>query len=73
MFGRKPDGSGAPAALDLVRLAIPWRSYTQSHVDYVIEVCVAVAAKAKALRGYRITKEPPSLRHFAAQFEPLSL
>jgi tryptophanase len=71
MFGRRPDGSEAPAALDLVRLAIPRRSYTQSHIDYVIEVCLAVAAKAKSLRGYKIVKEPKALRHFTATFAPL--
>ncbi len=72
MFGRHPDGSETPAALDLVRLAIPRRTYTQSHVDYVIEVCDEVAERAGGLRGYRITQEPPALRHFTARFEPLA-
>ena len=71
MFGRSPDGTEEPAAMELVRLAIPRRTYTQSHVDYVIEVCAHVAARAPALRGYRITSEPPALRHFTARFEPL--
>jgi tryptophanase len=71
MFGRAPDGTESPAAMDLVRLAIPRRTYTQSHIDYVIEVCARVAKRAPALRGYRITYEPPALRHFTAQFEPL--
>ncbi len=71
MFGRQPDGSEKPAALELVRLAIPRRTYTQSHIDYVIEVCEAVAARASALKGYRISSEPPRLRHFGARFEPL--
>jgi tryptophanase len=71
MFGRRPDGSERPAALDLVRLAVPRRTYTQSHVDYVIEVCADVAARANELRGYRIVDEPPALRHFTARFEPL--
>jgi len=71
MFGRQPDGRERPAALDLVRLAIPRRTYTQSHVDYVIEVVAEVAARAGALRGYRIVDEPPALRHFTARFEPL--
>jgi tryptophanase len=70
MFGRQPDGSETPAALELVRLAIPRRTYTQSHVDYVVEVCAAVAQSASALRGYRIVDEPPALRHFTARFEP---
>lgn len=71
MFGRQPDGSEVPAALDLVRLAIPRRTYTQSHIDYVIEVCEQVAAGADQLTGYRIVDEPPTLRHFTARFEPL--
>jgi tryptophanase len=72
MFGRHPDGSEAEAAMDLVRLAIPRRTYTQSHVDYVIEVCADVAARAEELGGYRIVDEPPQLRHFTARFEPLA-
>jgi len=71
MFGRHPDGSEHPATMDLVRLAIPRRTYTQSHIDYVIEVCAAVAARREELRGYRIVEEPAALRHFTARFEPL--
>jgi tryptophanase len=71
MFGRRPDGTEEPAAMDLVRLAIPRRTYTQSHVDYVIEVCEHVAARAGELRGLHIVEEPPALRHFTARFEPL--
>jgi len=71
MFGRQPDGSEQPAAMDLVRLAIPRRTYTQSHVDYVIEVCEYVAERAGDLRGLRIVEEPPALRHFTARFERL--
>jgi tryptophanase len=71
MFGRQPDGSERPATLDLVRLAIPRRTYTQSHVDYVIEVCAEVASHADELGGYRIVDEPRSLRHFTARFERL--
>jgi tryptophanase len=70
MFGRQPDGTESPAAMDLVRLAIPRRTYTQSHIDYVIEVCIEVAKRAADLPGYRIVDEPPSLRHFTARFEP---
>ena len=51
MFGRRPDGSESPAGMDLVRLAIPRRTYTQSHIDYVIEVVRAVKERAPALRG----------------------
>jgi tryptophanase len=71
MFGRHPDGSERPADMDLVRLAIPRRTYTQSHLDYVIEVCGEVSARAGELPGYRIVNEPPVLRHFTACFEPL--
>jgi tryptophanase len=71
MFGRHPDGSETAGPLDLVRLAIPRRTYTQSHIDYVIEVVRAVAARAADLPGYRIVSEPAALRHFTARFEPL--
>jgi tryptophanase len=71
MFGRHPDGSETPAAMDLVRLAIPRRTYTQSHIDYVIEVVRWVAERAGDLRGLRMTEEPPQLRHFTARFQPL--
>jgi tryptophanase len=71
MFGRSPDGSEHPAPLDLVRLAVPRRTYTQSHIDYVIEVCSDVAARARELPGYRIVEEPKALRHFTARLRPL--
>ena len=71
MFGRQPDGSEVPAPLDLVRLAIPRRTYTQSHIDYVIEVCEHVAREADELTGYRIVDEPAALRHFTAGFVPV--
>jgi len=72
MFGLHPDGTEAPAAMELVRLAIPRRVYTQSHIDYVIEVCRWVAARAGELPAYRIVEQPPQLRHFTARFEPTS-
>jgi len=72
MFGRRPDGTEAPAAMDLVRLAIPRRTYTQSHIDYVIEVVTRVAARAAALPGLRIVSQPAQLRHFTARFAPLA-
>jgi tryptophanase len=71
MFGRHPDGTETAAQMDLVRLAIPRRTYTQSHVDYVIEVVRFVAERASELRGFRIVDEPPQLRHFTARFAPL--
>ena len=72
MFGLHPDGSEVPAEMELVRLAIPRRVYTQSHVDYVIEVIRWVAERADALPGYRIVEQPAALRHFTARFEPIS-
>ncbi|HEV8489751.1 MAG TPA: tryptophanase [Candidatus Limnocylindrales bacterium] len=71
MFGLAPDGTESPAAMDLVRLAIPRRTYTQSHIDYVIEVVRLVAEQASELRGFRIVEQPAALRHFTAWFEPL--
>ncbi len=72
MFGKvQEDGTEIPAAMELVRLAVPRRTYTQSHIDYVGEVMIDVAARAEQLRGYRITEQAPWLRHFTARFEPL--
>jgi len=73
MFGMQPDGTEKPAAMDLVRLAIPRRLYTQSHIDYVAEAMIAVLGEKDALKGYRIVKAPKFLRHFTAQFEPLGV
>ena len=73
MFGRRnPDGGpDEPAAMELVRLAIPRRTYTQSHIDYVSEVVIDVANRAEQLGGYEIVEQAPWLRHFTARFEPL--
>jgi tryptophanase len=71
MFGLRPDGTESPGPMDLVRLAIPRRVYTQSHIDYVAEAVIGVAGMKDRLRGYRITKAPAVLRHFTAVFEPL--
>ena len=71
MFGLHPDGTETPGPMDLVRLAIPRRTYTQSHIDYVIEVARDVASRSTDLRGYRIAKQPAQLRHFTATFAPL--
>jgi tryptophanase len=71
MFGLHPDGSESPGPMDLVRLAIPRRVYTQSHIDYVGEAVIGVARMAARLTGYRIASAPRVLRHFTAQFEPL--
>lgn len=72
MFGRQPDGSEQPTAVELVRLAFPRRTYTQSHVDYVGEVLAHVGAMSRSIRGVRIVEEPSALRHFTAKFEPLT-
>ena len=71
MFGKQPDGTERPARMELVRLAIPRRVYTQSHIDYVIECFEQVQAEKDDLRGFRITEEPAQLRHFTAHFAPL--
>jgi tryptophanase len=60
-----------PAPMELVRLAIPRRVYTQSHADYIIEVFQDILADRENVSGYRITKEPEFLRHFSAWFEPV--
>jgi tryptophanase len=71
MFGLQPDGTEKAAAMDLVRLAIPRRVYTQSHIDYTAEAVIGVAEMKKDLRGYRIVAAPKVLRHFTAEFEPV--
>ena len=62
---------GEHAANDLVRLALPRRVYTQSHIDYVLEVFEDLVAERDRVPGYRMTYEPPFLRHFTAHFEPV--
>ncbi|MGA2370177.1 MAG: tryptophanase [Candidatus Korobacteraceae bacterium] len=62
---------GAAAKMDLVRLAIPRRVYTQSHVDYVIEVVLAVWKRRQQVRGMKLTHQAPFLRHFTAYLEPI--
>ena len=70
MFGkRKADGSESYHAMELVRLAFPRRMYTQSHFDFAAEVVAEVKAKAKEIRGVRIVKQSPALRHFTCECE----
>jgi tryptophanase len=73
MLGRRDPATGAeqPAAMELVRLALPRRVYTQSHVDYVAEVVADVATRRAELRGMRMVHQAPTLRHFTARFERL--
>jgi tryptophanase len=74
MFGRRDPETGrqTPAERELVRLALPRRVYTQSHVDYVVEAIIEVWRRRQGVRGFRIVEEAPFLRHFTAQFEPLA-
>lgn len=73
MFGKTDPASGnfKPSRLEMVRLAIPRRVYTKSHIDYVVECIADVFQKRDRLKGMRIAYEPPVLRHFTAKFEPL--
>lgn len=71
MFGMQPDGSEKPAAMELVRLAFPRRVYTQSHVDYLLEVILAANQQKEKLKGYQIIKSTPVLRHFSAVLKPV--
>ena len=72
MFGRAPKAGEEEelAPRDLVRLAIPRRVYTQSHMDYVVEILAEVWRTRDTLRGYEITYQAPMLRHFTAHFSP---
>lgn len=73
MFGKyADDGSLIPAALELVRLAIPRRVYTQSHIDYVAEVIIDTYAQRDGIGGMRILEEAPLLRHFTAKLRPVT-
>lgn len=72
MFGKyDADGNTIPAPMELVRLAIPRRVYTQSHIDYVTEVISAVYKRRNEIKGLKISYESPLLRHFTAKFERL--
>ncbi len=68
MFG----GSGKTPPMELVRLAIPRRVYTQSHIDYVVEACGELYEKRQTFKGLRMKNNPPFLRHFTAAFEEIS-
>jgi tryptophanase len=69
MFGLQPDGQEIPARMDLVRLAIPRRMYTQSQMDYVIEVVQEVFEYRETMRGMKFARQPRVLRHFTGRFD----
>jgi len=71
MFGRQPDGSEKPAAMELVRLAMPRRVYTQAQADYIIEVFEELRSDISGIPGVKVTWEPKSLRHFTSKLAPL--
>ncbi len=75
MFGRRDPATGAETlgTNELVRLAMPRRVYTQSHVDYVVESLTEIAARRERIPGVRIVEQPAALRHFTASFEPVPL
>jgi tyrosine phenol-lyase len=59
--------------MDLVRLAIPRRVYTQSHIDYVVEIILEVWKKRDQIQGMKLSYEAPFLRHFTARLEPIEV
>jgi tryptophanase len=71
MFGRLVDGEEVPADRELVRLAMPRRVYTQAHVNYILEVFERLWTEREGVRGLRIVRQAPFLRHFTAEFERL--
>tara|TARA_B100000315_G_scaffold141342_1_gene130370 strand:+ start:6167 stop:7582 length:1416 start_codon:yes stop_codon:yes gene_type:complete len=73
MFGKvdKKTREETPAPMELVRLAIPRRVYTQSHIDYVLEACKRVWKNREKLKGFKIVEQARFLRHFTAKFKPL--
>ncbi|MGE3823486.1 MAG: tyrosine phenol-lyase, partial [Bacteroidia bacterium] len=72
MFGKYDEyGKLIPSKMELVRMAIPRRVYTQSHIDYVAEIFDEIVAERNKVRGFKIIEEPEFLRHFTAKFQPL--
>jgi len=71
MFGRQPDGSEKASPMELVRMAMPRRVYTQSQADYLIECFEEIYRKAEEIKGLDITWEPGSLRHFTSRLKPV--
>lgn len=73
MFGRHINGKFVPANLELVRLAIPRRSYEKGHLDYIVEILKKVKQRASEIKGIKIIDEPNLLRHFTSKLEPVGL
>ena len=73
MFGRRDSETGreTTASMELVRLAIPRRVYTQSHIDYVVEAILEIWTRRAEVKGYRFVQQAPILRHFTARFEEM--
>ena len=69
MFGKTENGKFIPSTMELLRLAIPRRVYTQSHIDFVIEVFERIHAKKDQIKGVKIVEEPPFLRHFSSKLD----
>ena len=73
MFGKRDSvGAEHAAAMELVRLAIPRRKYTQSHMDYVVEAILEVWKRCEQIRGFELTYQAPFLRHFTARLKPIA-
>jgi tryptophanase len=72
MFGRQPDGSEKPATMELVRLAMPRRVYTQAQADYIVECFEELVGNVSGIPGMEIIGEPESLRHFTSKLKPLT-
>ena len=72
MFGKYDEnGKLIPASMELVRLAMPRRVYTQSHIDYIAEVLIEIKKNKEKIKGYKIIEEPTFLRHFTCKFNPV--
>lgn len=71
MFGKQPDGSEKPAKHELLRLAIPRRTYNKSHFDYIADSFASIMDQKDHLKGLKIVWQPNDLRHFTARFEML--